>query len=51
VVEGGLLCHRFRRLFNLVENQFVSVADVSGLSLGKGEDTWSWRRRLLDWEE
>lgn len=36
-----MMSHRFGRLFDSVENQFVSVADVSGLSSGKGGDAWS----------
>lgn len=37
---------RFRWLYSLLKNHFVSLAEM-----GNGEDGWKWRRRLLTWEE
>jgi len=46
-LEGGLLCHRLRRLFDVVENRPGSVVDMGSLGWEVGGDAWSSRQRLL----
>jgi len=50
VDKGYVLRDRYIRLFELVDNKMMSVAEVNLLGWGRGE-TWKWRRRLLAWEE
>jgi len=45
------LCVRFRRLFELCENKFGTVADMFSLGIEEGGEAWQWRRRLWAWEE
>jgi hypothetical protein len=40
-LEGGLLCHRLRHLFDLEENRLGSVADMGSLGWEVGKDVWS----------
>jgi len=42
---------RFHRLFDLVENKTITVANLFSLDLVQGGEEWSWRRRLWAWEE
>ncbi|GAU20861.1 hypothetical protein TSUD_120530 [Trifolium subterraneum] len=50
-VDGIPLCRRFRRLFDLVETQLCSVAEMASLGWGVGGAAWVWRRPLRGWEE
>jgi hypothetical protein len=44
-------CDRFRRLFDLTENKFMSVANLFSVDSEQWGDMWRWRRRLWQWEE
>ena len=46
-----VLCIRFRRLFDLSNNKWTSVADIKRLGWGEGRSAWRWRRSLSAWEE
>jgi len=50
-LEGDILNHRFKRLYDLSENKMVTVADMSNLGWNVEGGGWKWRRRLLAWEE
>ncbi|GAU37007.1 hypothetical protein TSUD_150430 [Trifolium subterraneum] len=50
-VDETPLCERFGRLFDLVENKSVSVAEMFLLGWGTGGEAWLWRRPLRAWEE
>jgi len=50
-VSGLPLGVRFSRLFELAENRWISVEDMSQLGWGEGGDAWKWKRRLFVWEE
>jgi len=45
------LCVRFRRLFELYENKYITVAELFSLGVAEGGEAWQWRRRLWAWEE
>jgi len=45
------LCERFRRLYELTENKFMSVADLLSVDAEQWGVVWRWRRRLWQWEE
>lgn len=45
------LCVRFRRLFELYENNSVTVSELFSLGVEEGGEAWQWRRRLWAWEE
>jgi len=42
---------RYRRLYDLSDNQLITVAGMCALGSGEGGTAWRWRRRLLAWEE
>lgn len=42
---------RFRRLFDLSDNKFLTVAQMFHLGWGEGGEAWKWRSRLWAWEE
>jgi len=48
---GALLGVRFSRMFELAENRWALVAEMSQLEWKEGGDAWRWRRRLFAWEE
>ena len=45
------MCVGFMRLFDLVENKSISVADMCGLGWEERGVAWQWRCRLWAWEE
>jgi len=45
------LHHRFGRLYELSEHKEKTVFEMCQLGWGEGGEAWSWRRRLLAWEE
>jgi len=45
------LRYHFRRLFDLSDNPWLTVLDMFSLGWGVEGETWTWRRRLLAWEE
>lgn len=49
-VEGGKLCQRFPRLYNLSINKDAKVVDLGVLVEGKWRWSWAWRRELFQWE-
>jgi hypothetical protein len=50
-IGGSPLSVRFRRLFDLVENKTITVANFFSLGLMQGGEGWNWRRRLWVLEE
>ena len=50
-VGGVPLSVRFPCLFALAENKEVTVREMSRRGWMDGGDAWTWRRRLLAWEE
>jgi len=42
---------RFSRLFELLENKLLTVAQMFQLGWEEGGDAWKWRRGLWAWEE
>lgn len=49
---GGVsLKDRFRRLFEVAVDKWVSVFDLCQLGWGENGEAWKWRRRLFAWEE
>jgi hypothetical protein len=49
---GGVpLKIQFSRLYELSLHKEYSVEDMARLGWEEGGNTWSWRRRLLAWEE
>jgi hypothetical protein len=49
---GGVPLHdRFHRLFELSEHKELTMFHMCQLGWGVGGEAWSWRRRLLAWEE
>jgi len=45
------LCIKFPRLFDLAMNKYSMVEEIWRLGWSEGGGAWSWRRRLLAWEE
>ena len=50
-LREALFCERFRRLYELTENKFMSVADLLSVDSEQWGVVWRWRRRLWQWEE
>jgi len=48
---GAPLIEQFSRLFDLVVDKYINVANMLSLRLSRGGEGWSWRRRLWAWEE
>jgi len=41
----------YRRLFDLSDHKFLTVAQMNDLGWDVGGEAWEWRRRLWAWEE